>query len=164
MEQAWNSFFLGVRHAMDAIALPFIDAARAVGIELVAAQVWMLFFTLLFLAYAVRFFFGEAALNRRGRRAVGTVIGIDPGDEAPDRPIIEFTDHLGRTVVFTSYLGVNDTTRGVGSSVEIVFDPHRPSRAREVGRPLGKTYHYLFLVFFVCFMALGTVLAKDAIY
>ena len=92
------------------------------------------------------------------------MVGIDPGDESPDRPLIEFHDQLGRTVVFTSHLGVNATTRTIGAQVEIMFDPAHPRRAREVGRVWAKAYHMLFLVLFVGFFAFATMMARDAVY
>lgn len=163
-EQLWNSFFLQVRDAVHAVASPFIVLARQVGLELNAAQVWMLFFTLLFLGFALSFLYDEFALVRRGRRTTGTVVGIDPGDESPDRPIIEFHDQSGRKVIFTSYRGVNAKTGTIGARVDIVFDPLRPKRAREAGLTGILSLHFLFLVFFVGAMAFATVMAKDAIY
>ena len=98
MEQAWNSFFFGVQRLFIEAVSPFVALSRAAGLDLNAAQVWMVFFTLPFVGYAAYFLYVELMLSRRGRRAVGTVIGIDPGDESPDRPIIEFRDQAGSAV------------------------------------------------------------------
>ena len=163
-EQIWNSFFLLVRDALILAASPFIVLARQAGVELNAAQVWMLFFTLLFVGYAAQFLYTDFVLARRGRRATGTVVGIDPGDEAPDRPIIEFRDQMGRDISFTSHLGVNATTERIGAPVDIVFDPVHPKRAREVGRASAKAYHLIFVAFFIVTLAGATVMAKYAIY
>ena len=164
IEQIWNAFFGQVRQLFIEAASPFIFVARQVGLELNAAQVWMLFFTLLFAAYAFQFLYGDFVLARRGRRAIGKVVGIDPGDESPDRPLIEFSDQSGVKVVFTSHLGVNATTRTIGAQVDIVFDPLHPRRAREVGRAGAKAGYLIFLGFFVGFLAFGTVMASQAIY
>ena len=129
-----------------------------------AAQVWRLFFTLLFVGYAAQLLYTDFVLSRRGRRATGTVVGIDPGDETPDRPLIEFRDQSGRVVVFRSYLGVNETTATIGAPVDIVFDPLHPKRAREVGRAGAKAYHLIFVLVFIVMLAGATVMAKYAIY
>lgn len=160
MEQAWNFFFFGVQRLFIEAASPFVAISRQAGLELTPAQVWMLFFTLLFVGYSVDFLYVDFMLAQRGRRAVGTVVGIDPGDESADRPIIEFRDQADRAVTFTSHLGVNDTTGTIGAKVDILFDPLHPKRAREVGR----TGYLVFLAFFIGFMIFGTVMAKYAIY
>jgi len=164
VEQLWNSFFGAIRQLFIAAAQPFVEIAGWMGIEIVAAQAWMIFFTLLFVAYGIFFLHDEFMLARRGRRAVGTVIGIDRGDEAPDQPIIEFRDLSGNPVVFTSHLFVNATTRVVGAKVDIVFDPHHPKRAREVGRTGAKTYHLVHLAVIIAFLVFAAVMARDAIY
>jgi hypothetical protein len=164
VEQIWNAFFYGVRQLFIEAASPFVALSREAGLELAPAQVWMLFFTLFFVVYAVQFLYGELMLSRRGRRAVGTVVAIDPGDEAPDRPKIEFRDQSGRAVVFISHLGVNAATANIGAKVDIVFDPLHPKRAREAGRAGAKAYRLVFLAVFIGFMIFGTVMAKDAIY
>lgn len=164
VEQVWNDFFGGIRQLFIEAASPFVALSRMAGFELTPAQVWMLFFTLLFVGYAVHFLYGDVVLSRRGRRAVGTVVGIDPGDEGPDRPKIEFRDQSGRVVVFTSHLGVNATTAKIGAKVDIVFDPLHPKRAREVGRPVAKAYHLVIVAVFIGFMILATVMTKNAIY
>jgi hypothetical protein len=164
MEQAWNTFFLGVQRLFIEAALPFVSLASRVGLELVPAQVWMLFFTLLFVGYAAYFLYVDFMLGQRGVRAVGTVVGIDPGDESADTPIIEFRDQAGRAVTFTSHLGVNGTTGTIGAKVDILFDPLHPKRAREVGRTGAKVGYLVFLAFFIGFMIFGTMMAKHAIY
>ena len=164
MEQIWNAFFGGIRQLFIEAALPFVELARQAGLELNPAQVWMLFFTLFFVGYAAYFLYVELMLSRRGRRAVGTVVGIEIGDETADRPMIEFLDQTGRAVTFTSHLGVNATTGAVGAKVDILFDPLHPKRAREIGRFGAKAYYLVFLAFFIGFMIFGTVMAKYAIY
>ncbi len=124
----------------------------------------MLFFTLLFVGYAAQLLYTDFVLARRGRRATGTVMGIDPGDETPDRPLIEFRDQSGRMVVFRSHLGVNETTGTIGARVDIVFDPMHPKWAREVGRTGAKAYHLIFVAVFIVMLACATVMAKYAIY
>jgi hypothetical protein len=164
MEQAWNSFFWGVRQLFIDAASPFVALSHAAGLDLNAAQVWMLFFTLVFLAFLLSFLYDELVLGRRGRRTTGTVVGIDPGDESPDRPVIEFRDHSGRKVVFTSYRAVNAMTATIGAPVEVVFDPLRPKRAREAGKTDLLSLHFVFLVFLVGAMVFATVMARDAVY
>ena len=78
--------------------------------------------------------------------------------------MIEFRDQSGRVVVFRSYLGVNETTATIGASVDIVFDPMHPKRAREVGRAGAKAYHLIFVLVFIVMLAGATVMAKYAIY
>lgn len=164
MEQIWNAFFGGIRQLFIEAALPFVELAHQAGLELNPAQVWMLFFTLFFVGYAAYFLYVELMLSQRGRKAVGTVVAIDLGDEADDRPIIEFLDQAGRAVTFTSHLGVNATTGTVGAKVDITFDPLHPKRAREIGRFGAKAYHLVFLGVFIGMMIFATVMAKYAIY
>lgn len=164
VEQIWNSFFWGVRQLFIDAVSPFVALSRAAGLDLNAAQIWMVFFTLPFVGYAAYFLYVELTLSHRGRRVVGSVIGIDPGDESPDRPIIEFRDHAGSKVVFTSHLGVNATTGTLGAKVDILFDPLHPKHAREVGRSWAKAGYLVFLAVFIGLMIFGTVMAKYAIY
>jgi hypothetical protein len=164
VEQIWNAFFGGIRQLFIEAASPFIAIARSTGVEINAAQVWMLFFALLFLAFLLSFVHDEVVLRRRGRRTTGTVVGIDPGDESPDRPIIEFRDHTGRKVVFTSYRAANAMTATIGAPVEVVFDPLHPKRAREAGKTDLLSLHFVFLVFMVGAMVFATVAARDAVY
>ena len=93
-EQIWISVFFLVRDALFSVTSPFIFLARQVGLELNPAQVWMLFFTLLFVGYAAQLLYGDFVLSRRGRCATGTVVGIDPGDETPRPPV----DRIPRSV------------------------------------------------------------------
>ena len=164
MEQAWNSFFWSIRQLFDRAASPFVALASRFGLELNAGQMWMIFFTLPFVLYAAYFLYVDLMLSRRGVKAVGTVIDIDPGDETADRPIIEFRDERGNPVVFTSHLGVNAMTGTVGARVDILFDPVEPRRAREIGRNGAKAAYLVFLAFFIACMVFGTVMAKYAIY
>jgi hypothetical protein len=164
VEQIWNAFFWSVRQLFIEAASPFVELARQAGLELNFAQVWLLFFTLLFVGYAAHFLYVDHILLRRGRKAVGTVVAIDPGDETDDRPIIEFLDQTGRTVTFISHLGVNATTGTIGAKVDILFDPLHPKRAREVGRIGAKAGYLVFLAIFIGFMIFGIVMAKYAIY
>ena len=55
MEQAWNSFFFGVLRLFIEAVSPFVALSRAAGLDLNAAQVWMVFFTLPFVGYAAYF-------------------------------------------------------------------------------------------------------------
>ncbi len=164
IEQIWNSFFYQVRLLFIDAASPFIFLLRQVDLELNAAQAWMLFFTLLFVGYAAQFLYTDFVLARRGRRTTGTVVGIAPGNESSDRPKIEFRDQSGRVVVFTSHLGVNAETGTIGAPVDIVFDPQRPKRAREVGRSGAKAYHLIIVAVFIVMLAFATVMSKDAVY
>ncbi len=164
IEQIWNAFFLQIKALFEAIASPFVELSATVGLPLNTAQIWMLFFTLLFAAYTTHFLLVGWVLEQRGRRATGRVIGIDPGDELPDRPIIEFRDSAGRTFVVTSHLGINSHTGSIGANVDLIYDPDNPKHAREAGRPMAKALHLAFLLFFVAAMAFGTWAAKDAIY
>lgn len=164
MEQAWNSFFWSIRQLMDQAASPFVVLASRLGLELTAGQVWMTICTLPFILYAAYFLYVELMLSRRGVKAVGTVIDIDPGDETADRPVIAFRDQRGNPVVFTSHLGVNAMTGTVGAKVDIRFDPVEPRRAREIGRSGAKAVYLVFLAVFIACMIFGTVMARYAIY
>ncbi|MBR0839313.1 DUF3592 domain-containing protein [Bradyrhizobium liaoningense] len=147
MQQAWTSFWMNVSALFEAALMPFQAAARLVGLNpsipqnyffLVAAG----FATLLFIHL-----YGDIVVLRRGRRTTGTVVGIDPGDDSPDRPIIRFRDASGREFTFTSDLSCNDTTRRIGATVEVDYDPAKPSRVREAGRPLAKLLYIAVLTF-----------------
>jgi len=164
IEQIWTSFFQQVKALFEMAALPFVTLAAQAGLPLNTAQVWMLFFTLLFAGYALHFLYVGWILDQRGRRATGKVVGMDPGDDGPDHPIIEFRDVSGRAFVVTSHLSVNKDTRAVGAPVDVIYDPNNPNHAREVGRQGAKALHLALLFAFVAFMAFGTWAAKDAIY
>lgn len=164
IEQVWNSIFWQVRALFDLAATPFIALAARAGVELNSGQVWMLFFTLTFAIVLAVFLNDEHILARRGMRTTGKVVGIDPGDEAPDTPIIEFRDDRGNPVVFRSLYGCTAETGQLGAKVPIVFDPRKPTRVREIGRGGAKAYHVGFLVLFVILLGFATWAAKDAIY
>ncbi|MFK0687255.1 DUF3592 domain-containing protein [Mesorhizobium sp. IMUNJ 23033] len=85
--------------------------------------------------------YGDLVLRRRRAYATGKVVKIDMSDDAPNTPTIEFTDRHGHIWRFDSNLPVNDATGSVGAVVEVMYDPQRPNRAREVGRPVMKAAH-----------------------
>ena len=163
-EQIWNGTFYLIKGLFEQAAVPAILVARQLGFELNAAQVWMLLFTLLFAGYLAYFLYIDWVLSQRGRRALGTVIGLDPGDGGPDRPIVRFKDTSGKEFVVTSHLGVNRQTGSVGAQIEMVYDPNDPRRAREAGRLGAKQFYLAFLVFFVAALAAAAWGAQYAIY
>ncbi|MGX1322131.1 hypothetical protein AB7M17_005584 [Bradyrhizobium sp. USDA 377] len=138
---------MNVSALFETALMPFQAAARLVGLN---PSVEQTYFFLVGTGFAVVLFghlYGDLVLLRRGRRTAGTVVGIDPGDESPDRPIIRFKDVSGREFTFTSVLGCNDTTRRIGAQVEVDYDPAKPGRAREAGRPVADLLYLAFLAF-----------------
>lgn len=145
MQQTWNHFWTNVTALFEAALTPFQAAARLVGLDPSVPQTY---FFLVGAGFALLLFVhlhGDLVLLRRGRRTTGTVVGIDPGDDSPDRPIIRFKDASSRDFTFTSVLSCNDSTRKIGAKVEVDYDPAKPSRAREAGRPVA-TLLYLALL------------------
>ena len=129
----------------EAALTPFQAVARLVGLNPSAMQTYLFLVAAFFAAMLIIHLYGDLVLLRRGRRTAGTVVGIDPGDESPDRPIIRFRDASGREFTFTSTLSCNDTTRTIGAKVDVDYDPIKPARAREAGRPVSKLLYLAFL-------------------
>ena len=130
---------------------PFQAVARLVGLNPSVPQTYLFLVAAVFATILIVHLYGDLVLLRRGRRAAGTVVGIDPGDESPDRPIIRFRDASGREFTFTSALSCNDTTRTIGAKVDVDYDPVKPGRAREAGRPMSKLLYLAFLIFLAGF-------------
>ena len=141
MEQSWSGFWAGVTLAAHQALFPFRAIAEAFGQQPSDMQIWCFLCGVFFLALVGVQTYGDLVLRRRGAAATGRVVGIDTSDDGPDTPIIEFADRRGKTWRFRSNLPVNGTTRSVGVSVDVKYDPLRPKRAREVGRSLTKTAH-----------------------
>lgn len=116
-------------------------------------QITMLVVAVFFAVGLAHVVYVHWVLHRRGRRVVGSVVAIDPG-EGFDRPIIEFEDETGTTHRLVSHLGANAHTGSLGASVEVIYDPSNPSRAREAGRLAAKTFHIAFFGLFVVALTL----------
>lgn len=157
MQQIWNSFWQNVTALFEAALTPFQAVARLVGLNPSIPQTYLFLVTAFFASILIIHLYGDIVLLRRGRRTAGTVVGIDPGDESPDRPIIRFKGASGREFTFTSTLGCNDTTRTIGAKVDVDYDPLKPGRAREAGRPVSSFLYLAFLIFLAGF-PLGVLL------
>jgi hypothetical protein len=157
LQQIWNSFWQNVTALFEAALTPFQAVARLVGLNPSIPQTYLFLVAAFFASILVIHLYGDLVLLRRGRRTAGTVVGIDPGDESPDRPIIRFKDASGREFTFTSTLGCNDTTRTIGAKVDVDYDPLKPGRAREAGRPVSSFLYLAFLIFLAGF-PLGVLL------
>lgn len=147
---------MNVSALFEAALTPFQAAARLVGLDPSVPQTY---FFLVGTGFAILLFMhlhGDLVVLLRGRRTTGTVVGIDPGDESPDRPIIRFKDTSGRDFTFTSDLSCNDTTRRIGATVEVDYDPVKPSRVREAGRPIAKLL-YIAVLTFITGLPLGAI-------
>ena len=133
----------------EAALTPFQIVARLVGLNPSVAQTYLFLVAVFFAPMIIIHLYGDIVLLRRGRRTAGTVVGIDPGDESPDRPIIRFKDASGQEFTFTSTLG--DTTRIIDAKVDVDYDPVKPRRAREAGRPVSSLLYLAFLTFLAGF-------------
>lgn len=147
---------MNVSALFEAALMPFQAAARLVGLNPSIPQTYFFLVAALFASWLLVQLYGDFVLLRRGRRTAGTVVGIDPGDESPNRPIIRFKDVSGREFTFTSVLSCNDTTRRIGAQIEVDYDPAKPSRAREAGRPVAELL-YLALLTFITGLPLAAV-------
>jgi hypothetical protein len=151
LQQIWNTFWMEVTALFEAALMPFQAVARLVGLNPSVGQTYLFLVAVCFAPLLIIHLYGDLVLLRRGRRTAGTVVGIDPGDESPDRPIIRFKDASGREFTFTSTLDCNDTTRMIGAKVDVDYDPVKPRCAREAGRPVSKLLYLAFLTLFVAF-------------
>jgi hypothetical protein len=151
LQQIWNAFWLKVTALFEAALMPFQEVARLAGLNPSVAQTYLFLVAAAFAPILIIHLYGDLVLRRRGRRTTGAVVGIDPGDESPDRPIIRFRDASGREFTFTSTLGCNDTTRTIGAKVDVDYDPAKPKRAREAGRPVSSLLYLAFLIFLIGF-------------
>ena len=149
MQQIWNAFWQEVTALFEAALTPFQIVARLVGLNPSVAQTYLFLVAVFFAPMIIIHLYGDIVLLRRGRRTAGTVVGIDPGDESPDRPIIRFKDASGQEFTFTSTLG--DTTRIIDAKVDVDYDPVKPRRAREAGRPVSSLLYLAFLTFLAGF-------------
>jgi hypothetical protein len=151
IEALWNAVFGQIKALFEALLRPFVLLAKSLGFDFNSGKIWLLLVGLCFAAATLAVLYDEIVLAARGRRAGGRVVGIDPGDESPDRPIIQFRDVLGRSQEFVSSLGCNAATRTVGAPVDIIYDPLKPKRARERGRPLSRVLLLAFWLFLGAF-------------
>jgi hypothetical protein len=149
LQQIWNAFWQEVTALFEAALTPFQIVARLVGLNPSVAQTYLFLVEVFFAPMIIIHLYGDIVLLRRGRRTAGTVVGIDPGDESPDRPIIRFKDASGQEFTFTSTLG--DTTRIIDAKVDVDYDPVKPRRAREAGRPVSSLLYLAFLTFLAGF-------------
>ncbi|WFP60064.1 DUF3592 domain-containing protein [Mesorhizobium sp. WSM4904] len=143
MEQSWTAFWTRVSEAFHQALFPFRAVAQVLGGHPSDIQIWCFLCGVFFLTVVAIQTYGDIVFRRCGVLATGKVVRIDKSSDGPDTPIIEFADRLGKTWRFTSYLPVNGTTGNVGAPVEVMYDPLRPKRAREVGRPLMKAVHLI---------------------
>ncbi|KAA3452794.1 hypothetical protein C7I87_01070 [Mesorhizobium sp. SARCC-RB16n] len=141
MEQSWTAFWARVSEAFHQALFPFRAIAEAFGQHPGDMQIWCFLCGVFFLALVSAQTYGDIVLRRRGALAAGKVVGIDKSSDGPDTPIIEFADRVGKTWRFESHLPINRTTGSVGASVEVMYDPLRPKRAREAGRSFTKAAH-----------------------
>lgn len=151
IEALWNTVFGQIQALFEAVLRPFVLVAKSLGFDFNSGRIWLLLVSLFFAAVTLAAVYEEIVLATRGRRAAGRVVGIDPGDESPDRPIIQFKDVLGRSQEFVSNLGCNAATRTIGAPVDVIYDPRKPKRAREQGRPLSKALFLAFWLFLGAF-------------
>ncbi|PAP94763.1 DUF3592 domain-containing protein [Mesorhizobium wenxiniae] len=141
MEQSWNSFWGSVFQAFHHALSPFRAIAEAFGYFPTDIQIWCFLCSVFMLVLVAPHTYGDLVLRRRRAHATGKVVKIDMSDESPSTPTIEFADHFGKIRRFESNLPVNDTTGSVGATVEVIYDPLHPDRAREAGRPVMKATH-----------------------
>jgi len=141
MEQSWNSFWGSVSQAFHHALSPFRALAEVFGYAPSDIQTWCFLCGVFVLVLVVPNTYGDLVLRRRRAYATGKVVKIDMSDDAPNTPTIEFTDRQGRIWRFDSNLPINDATGSVGAVVEVMYDPQRPNRAREAGRPVMKAAH-----------------------
>lgn len=138
-----NDIGTAVQNLLILLMAPFRGAMEAVGLHPSDLQVWALIVALLMAVLILPTVYGDIVLARRRHQALGTIVAIQTDGDGVRTPLIEFLDSNRRTVRFTSMLPVTAATTAVGDTVPIIYDPRRPSRAREAGRPLIKLAAYL---------------------
>ena len=143
MEQHGAGFWSRMDEAAHQALSPFRAIAGFFGGSPSDMQVWAFLCALFVSALVMRSTYGDFVLRRRRVLATGRVVKIDTSGDGPDTPIIEFRDKAGTTRRFDSHLPVNRATKVVGGEVAVMYDPLNPKRAREIGRPFAKAFHYL---------------------
>ncbi|TIX53412.1 MAG: hypothetical protein E5V33_26760, partial [Mesorhizobium sp.] len=133
MEQNWTGFWASVSQAFHQALSPFRATAESIGYSPTDMQIWCFLCALFVLALVVPHSYGDIVLRRRRAYAIGKVVGIDTSGDSPSTPTIEFADRQGRSWRFDSNLPINSVTGSIGASVEVIYDPLNPKRAREVG-------------------------------
>ena len=106
-------------------------------------QVWALMVAAFMLAIGIPGTYGDWMLTRRQKRTRGTIVSIDRSSDY-DTPRIAFSDLRGETVEFNSNLPLRLGADAIGDTLEVVYDPLRPRRAREAGRHVLKLVSTLF--------------------
>ena len=143
MQQQWEVFWAHVSELAHQALSPLRAAAEAVGFHPSDIQIWCFLCALFVVALVVPRSYGDLVLRRRRVVAMGTVVAIDTSGDGPGTPTIEFPDASGKVRRFDSDLPINGTTEVVGAPVEVMYDPLRPARAREAGRPLAKAVNVI---------------------
>lgn len=131
MDNFWSTIADGFR----VILVPARMVMEACGLHPTDIQVWALMVSIFIVVLVGPTTYGDWVLRSRSRRAIGTVTSIDDRDETVT-PRISFTDEGGQLVEFDSPLAVNARTDTVGGTVEVIYDPLNPKRAREANRLL----------------------------
>lgn len=131
MDDIWSTIAEGLR----VILVPARTVMEWGGLHPSDIQVWALMVSIFIVVLVGPTSYGDWVLRSRSRRVVGTVIAIDDRDETVT-PRISFTDERGQLVEFDSPLAVNARTNTVGGTVDVIYDPLNPKRAREANRVL----------------------------
>jgi len=129
---------------------PFRLAMEAVGLHPVDMQVWALMVGLFLLIGVVPQTVTDLILTRRKALATGEVISLRDDNDGGFFPTIAFRDATGGRWQFESHLTTNAHTCDVGAAVPVIYDPRRPTRAREAGRPVARV---TLIVWWYAFMA-----------
>lgn len=140
MQLQWVAFWSGVEDAAHRALWPFRAIAEALGIAASDMRIWLFLCAIFLLALSVPATYGDLVLRRRHALAGGKVVKINRDSDGLETPTIEFADRCGKTRRLDSSLPVNGTTRTLGATVWVMYDPLHPQRAREAGRPLMRTF------------------------
>lgn len=112
---------------------------ESVGLHPADIQVWTMMVAIFMVAILAPTTYGDMVLRRRQQRTTGTIVSIDDGDDIAT-PRIGFRDASGQQIEFDSPMSVNRHTSAVGGTVEVIYDPLHPQRAREANRVLGRIF------------------------
>jgi len=141
MQQQWALFWSRVDDTAHQALWPFRTLAESLGIAASDGRIWFFLCALFVLALLVPSTYGDMVLRRRRVVTKGKIVKINQDSDGLNTPTIEFVDRFGRMWCFDSALPIfNRKTSGIGATVPIMYDPFRPTRAREIGRPLIKAY------------------------
>ena len=143
MQQQWEAFWARVSDLAHQALSPFRAMAEALGFHPSDIQIWCFLCALFLVALVVPRSYGDLVLRRRHALAAGTVVALNPSDDGPDTPTIEFRDASGKVTRFDSDLPVDGTTETIGAAVDVMYDPLHPARAREAGRPLANAVNVI---------------------